>query len=143
MPPLTSIPTYNGRFKLGEHGYNVPRLVVDLAAAFPIDLTIVDGISVIQCAEGWWLGSIVSLTSPGLLIAGRNPVCADAVAAAVMGFDPEAKEMTTPFANGSNYIALAREKGLGENRISNLEIGGVGLEKARFYFLPTYQRPRA
>jgi hypothetical protein len=35
---------------------------------------------------------------------------------------------------------MARRKGLGENRISELEIGGIGLEKARFEYMPTYQR---
>lgn len=140
--PLTSSRTFTGRSKLGEHGFNVPRLICDLNAAFPIQLTVIDGISAIQNAEGWWLGSIVTLAHAGLLIAGRNPVCTDAAAAAMMGFDPDAGEFQTPFNNGSNHLALAREKGLGENRIENIEIGGIGLEKARFAYEPTYQRPR-
>jgi len=44
--------------------------------------------------------------------------------------------------NGANHLAMARRKGLGENRIGQLEIGGVGLEAARFEFQPTYQRSR-
>jgi uncharacterized protein (DUF362 family) len=83
---------------------------------------------------------MVSVCSPGLLIAGRNAVCADAVATAIMGFNPNAPDRTHPFANGTNYLAMARKKGLGENRISELEVGGIGLEKARFEYLPTYQR---
>jgi uncharacterized protein (DUF362 family) len=124
----------------GDHGYNVPRFIVDLASAFPIDLVVIDGISTIQTAEGWWLGSMVTVTRPGLLLAGRNPVCADAVAASVMGFDSDAADRTFPFVNGTNYLALARQKGLGENRIRRLEVGGIGLEAARFEFHPTYQR---
>jgi len=138
--PLTSVGSFSGKSVQGDHGHNVPRFIVDLAAAFPIDLVVIDGISTIQTAEGWWLGSMVSVTRPGLLIAGRNPVCTDAVAAAVMGFNPDAPDRTLPFINGTNYLALARRRGLGENRISQLEIAGVGLQRARFEYQPTYQR---
>lgn len=138
--PLTSTASFTGRSVRGEHGFNVPRFIVDLNAAFPIDLVVIDAISTIQSAEGWWLGSMVRATRPGLLIAGRNPVCTDAAAAAAMGFDPSAPDHTWPFVNGTNYLALARRKGLGENRLSQLDIGGVGLDRARFGFQPTYRR---
>lgn len=138
--PRTSVATFTGRSVPGDHGYNVPRFIVDLAAAFPIRLVVVDGISTIQTAEGWWLGSMVSVTRPGLLIAGRNPVCTDAVAAAVMGFDPDAADRTWPFVNGANHLALARQRELGENRLPGLEIAGVPLATARFQFQPTYRR---
>lgn len=141
--PMTSVDTFTGRSVTGDHGHNVPRFIVDLAAAFPIGLVVIDGISAIQTAEGWWNGSMVSVTRPGLLIAGRNPVCTDAVAAAVMGFDPDAPDRTLPFVNGSNSLALARRRGLGENRLSRLEVVGVPLEEARFRYQPTYQRQRA
>ncbi len=138
--PLTSAGTFTGKSVEGDHGYNVPRFTVDLAAAFPIHLVVIDGISTIQTAEGWWLGSMVSVTRPGLLIAGRNPVCTDAVAAAVMGFNSDAPDRTWPFVNGTNHLALARRRGLGENRIANLEIVGAGLDAARFEFQPTFRR---
>ena len=139
-PPLTSSASFTGRSVRGDHGHNVPRFIVDLAAAFPIDLVVIDGISTIQTAEGWWLGSMVSVTRPGVLIAGRNPVCTDAVAAAVMGFNPDAADRTVPFVNGTNHLALARRRGLGENRVDRLEVVGVGLGAARSEFQPTYQR---
>ncbi len=138
--PFTSADYFAGASVRDDHGFNVPRFVVDLAAAFPVDLVVIDGISTIQSAEGWWNGSMVSVTRPGLLIAGKNPVCTDAVAAAVMGFDPDAPDRTHPFANGTNHLALARRRGLGENRIRNLDIAGCGLDAARFEFQPTYQR---
>lgn len=134
---------FTGRSVAGDHGFNVPRFIVDLAAAFPVQLVVIDAISTIQTAEGWWNGSMVSVTRPGLLIAGRNPVCTDAVAAAVMGFDPDAPDRAAPFINGTNHLALARRKGLGENRLNQLEIAGVGLETARFQYQPTYQRVQA
>jgi hypothetical protein len=138
--PRTSVTTFTGRSVAGDHGFNVPRFIVDLAAAFPIHVTVLDGISVIQSAEGWWNGSMVSVTRPGLLLAGRNPVCTDAVAAAVMGFNPDAPDRSWPFVNGTNYLALARRRGLGENRLNELEIAGVPLATARFEFQPTYRR---
>lgn len=138
--PFTSAESFTRRSVEGDHGYNVPRFIVDLAAAFPISLVVIDGISTIQTAEGWWNGSMVSVTRPGLLIAGRNPVCTDAVAAGVMGFNPDAPDRTPPFSNGSNHLALARQRGLGENRMDHIEVVGVALEKARFEFHPTYQR---
>ena len=138
--PLTSVSTFTGRSIEGDHGFNVPRFIVDLAAAFPVELVVVDGISTIQSAEGWWLGSMVSITRPGLLLAGRNPVCTDAIAAAVMGFDPDAPDRTWPFVNGTNHLALARRRGLGENRVRELETAGVPLAQARFEFQPTFRR---
>jgi len=139
-PPLTSISTFTGKGVKGDHGYNVPHFIVDLAAAFRVDLVVIDGISAIQTAEGWWNGSMVSITRPGLLLAGRNPVCTDAVAAAVMGFDPDAPDRAWPFVNGLNHLALARRRGLGENRLKNLEVAGVGIETARFEYQPTFRR---
>ncbi len=141
--PRTSVGTFTGRSVEGDHGHNVPRFIVDLAAAFPIALTVIDGISTIQSAEGWWNGSMVSVTRPGLLIAGLNPVNTDAVAAAVMGFEPDAPDRTWPFVNGTNHLALARRRGLGENRLSRLEILGTPLSEARFQYEPTYRRKGA
>ncbi len=138
--PHTSVTTFTGKSIRNDHGYNVPRFIVDLAAAFPIHLVVLDAISVIQTAEGWWNGSMVSVTRPGLLLAGLNPVCTDAVGAAVMGFDPEAADRTWPFVNGTNYLALARRRGLGENRLRHIEVVGLGLERARFAYQPTYRR---
>ncbi len=59
-----------------------------------------------------------------------------------MGFDPEARDRTHPFANGINYLALARSRVLGENRLKELEVAGLGVETARFEYQPTYRRIR-
>lgn len=139
-PPCTSTASFTGRSVAEDHGFNVPRFIVDLAAAFPIHLVVIDGISTIQTAEGWWNGSMVSVTRPGLLIAGCNAVCTDAVATAVMGFDPDAPDRHLPFVNGLNHLVLARRRGLGENRIRQLDIVGEPLKRAQFMFQPTYQR---
>ena len=118
----------------------MPQFIVDLNAAFPVELTIIDGISTISNAEGTWNGSLVEVCRPNLLIVGRNPVCTDSVGAAVMGFDPDAADRTPPFANGINCLKLARNMGLGENRLSMLDVVGVPIETACYNFQPTYQR---
>ena len=138
--PTTSVKTFNGKSIEGDHGYNVPQFIVDLNATFPVELTVVDGISAISNAEGTWGGSMVEVCRPNLLIVGRNPVCTDAVGAAVMGFDPDAADRTPPFSNGINCLKLGREMGLGENRLSMLDIVGVPIETARYNYQPTYQR---
>lgn len=138
--PFTSAGSFNDKSVAGDHGFNVPRFVVDLNAAFPIGLALIDGISTIQTAEGWWNGSMVSITRPGLLVAGRNAVCTDSIATALMGFDPESPDRAWPFVNGSNCLALARRRGLGENRVSEIEVAGIDLARARFEYQPTYRR---
>jgi hypothetical protein len=57
-----------------------------------------------------------------------------------MGFDPDAPDRAWPFGNGLNHLALARRRGLGENRLKNLEVAGVGIETARFEYQPTFRR---
>ena len=138
--PSTSVETFNGKTIEDDHGFNVPQFIVDLNAAFPVELTIIDGISTISNAEGTWNGSLVEVCRPNLLIVGRNPVCTDSVGAAVMGFDPDAADRTPPFANGINCLKLARNMGLGENRLSMLDVVGVPIETACYNFQPTYQR---
>lgn len=66
---------------------------------------------------------------PGLLIAGRNPVCTDAVATAVMGYDPMAAAATGPFP-GDNHLVLAAALGLGTIDTNEIEIRGLPLKDA-------------
>lgn len=141
--PLTSVDFFTGNSKEGEHGFNVPHCIVDLNAAFPIHLTVIDGISTISNAEGTWMGQQVEVCRPNLLIAGLNPVCTDAVAAHVMGFDADADHGSPPFSNGLNHLRMARQAGLGENRVKHLDQLGDPPQVVRYPFLPTYQRERS
>jgi uncharacterized protein (DUF362 family) len=113
--------------------WRMPRIVVDLLAARPIDLAIVDGIETITGGEGPWVPGLLKRVSPGLLIAGRNAVCTDAVTAAVMGHNPLGRASTWPF-RGDNYLALAAEAGLGSNDPDRLDVRGLSIEEARFPF---------
>ncbi|HQH72908.1 MAG TPA: hypothetical protein PK360_12595, partial [bacterium] len=73
--------------------------------------------------------------APGVMIAGLNPVSTDAVGLAVMGYpDPRAERGTTPFENGDNHLLLAERAGLGTADLSQIDVRGVPLEKARYSF---------
>ncbi len=111
--------------------YRVPRHTVDSLGIRPIDLTIIDGIETVSGGEGPWLE--LALQKPGLLLAGRNPVCTDAIATAVMGYDPMAAAGTGPFA-ADNHLAMAAGFGLGTNDPKQIEVVGLPLAQARHPF---------
>lgn len=117
-------------------GYRVPRIVVDINCARPLDLAIIDGIVSMTGGEGSWNGKQVGIAIPNLLIAGTNCVATDAVAASVMGFDPKAADYTKPFYNCASTIRLAAERGLGTNNLDEIEVAGLGIEEARYTYLP-------
>jgi uncharacterized protein (DUF362 family) len=118
-----------------QPGYRVPRIVVDLVGARPIDLAIVDGVESICGGEGAW-NQDVQLVKPGLLVAGRNPVCVDAVCTAGMGYDPRAENGTSPFLRGDNTLTLAEAVGIGTAELARIEVTGLSLEEARFDYGP-------
>jgi uncharacterized protein (DUF362 family) len=109
----------------------VPRHTVDAVGIRPIDLAILDGIETVSGGEGPWLK--LAPQKPGLLMTGRNPVCTDAVATAVMGYDPMAGRATGPFP-GDNHLAMAAAHGLGTNNPREIEVVGVPLKEARHPF---------
>jgi uncharacterized protein (DUF362 family) len=114
----------------------VPRVVVDACAARPIDLAIVDGITAMTSGEGPWAVRVpnVKFTTPGILIAGRNPVATDAVGTAVMGYDPRAARLTHPFDHGDNFLLLAEQAGLGSADLAQIDVRGLSIEKARYQY---------
>jgi uncharacterized protein (DUF362 family) len=120
-------------------GYRIPRVVVDVCAARPIDLGIVDGIDSMGGAEGPWGGG--EPCHPGVLVAGTNCVNTDAVATAVMGFDPMAAAGSAPFDDCDNFLELAERVGLGSRDLGRIEIAGTPIREARFDFAPL-QRSR-
>jgi len=112
--------------------YRVPRHIVDAASIRPIDLVIIDGIETMSGGEGPWIKGL-AVQEPGLLLAGRNPVCTDAVATAAMGYDPMAAPGTGPFP-GDNHLAMAAALGLGSNDPKAIEVVGLPLKEARHPF---------
>jgi len=115
-------------------GYRIPRVVVDICAARPIDLAIVDGIESMGGAEGPWGGG--EGCHPGVLVAGTNCVNTDAVATAVMGFDPMAPAGARPFYACDNFLELAEGVGLGSRDLGRIEVAGTPIPEARFDFAP-------
>lgn len=113
----------------------VPRIIVDLNRARPVHLSLIDGIITSEGGEGPWIKGLNPIR-PGLLVAGKNPVATDSVAAALMGFDPAGVSGKMPFIHGENHIALAGEAGLGSNDISKVSVFGPSIDSVRFPFKP-------
>ena len=116
-----------------EPGYRVPRIVADLVAARPVDLAIIDGIESVAGGEGPWIEGL-RLVQPGVLVAGTNPVCTDAVATAVMGYDPRAARGTAPFRTCDNTLRLAEAHGVGTTDLARIEVVGVPIARALYRY---------
>ena len=106
----------------------MPRHIVDAVGIRPIDLALVDGIETVSGGEGPWADHVTP-RQPNLLIAGRNPVCTDAIATACMGYDPMAPARTGPFP-GDNHLALAAQLNLGTHDPQAIEVRGLPLKDA-------------
>lgn len=136
--PSTLVPGERNPDSPREAGYRIPRVAVDLAAARPIHLAIIDGIETQTAAEGAApaAGSQrrIQLIKPGVLVAGFNPVCTDAVAAALMGFDPAADRGTAPFENCDSTLKLAEEAGLGTRDLKKIEVVGTPVRQLQVAF---------
>jgi uncharacterized protein (DUF362 family) len=112
-----------------EPGYRIPRIVTDLNCVRPVDLAIVDGVESIRGGEGVW-NKGVSIIKPGLVIAGKNAVCTDAVSMAVMGYDPRATRGTKPFLRGDNTLLLAEAVGIGTTDLARIDVAGLSVKDA-------------
>jgi uncharacterized protein (DUF362 family) len=110
-----------------DGGYRVPRIVADLVAARPIHIAIIDGIESMAGGEGPWVEGTRRI-SPGVLIAGTNPVSTDAVGMAVMGFDPMALRGTPPFEHCDSTLQLAEQLGAGTRDLRRVEVAGARIQ---------------
>jgi len=137
--PPKSAPQENPHNVPADDKARVPRIVVDLVAARPIDLSIVEGIRTMAGGEGPWIGAHLPVVSPGLLVAGTNPVATDAVCTALMGFDPLAERGTPPFERCDSTLSLAEKAGLGPRDLKQIEVAGVPIRETVY---PFRKRPR-
>jgi uncharacterized protein (DUF362 family) len=121
----------------GENGAfrtRLPRVVVDLNRARPIHFALIDGIKTSQAGEGPWVPGF-SPVEANVLVGSKNPVAADAVATAIMDFDPEAESLTeTPFTFCENHLQLAADAELGSNCLDDIAIYGAALDDVRTSF---------
>jgi uncharacterized protein (DUF362 family) len=119
-----------------EPEWRVPRITVDICAAAPIHLAIIDGITAMSGGEGPWCGEEhLKLTTPGVLIVGLNMVSTDAVGTAVMGYaNPRAPRGVKPFQTCDNHLLLAEQAGLGIADLAQIDVRGIPIEKARYSY---------
>jgi hypothetical protein len=115
-------------------GYRVPHIVADMVAARPVDLAIIDGIESMAGGEGPWIRGKLRLVQPGVLIAGTNPVCTDAAATAVMGYNPRSERGTAPFQRCDNTLLLAERHGIGSTDLERIDVRGVPIAKALYRY---------
>lgn len=118
-----------------EFRVRLPKVILDLNRARPIHLAVIDGIKTVEGGEGPWHN--LAPVDPGVLIAGKNALAADTVATAVMGFDPTTEYPNPPFLHGNNHLNLARELGLGANRIEGIEVVGTAIKDVLHPFAPS------
>ena len=116
-----------------QPGFRVPRIVADLVAARPVHLAIIDGVESIAGGEGPWIGGIRKV-KPGVLIVGLNPVSTDAVATAVMGYNPRALRGAAPFRTCDNTLLLAEAHGIGTTDLKRIEVRGLPIEQALYRY---------
>jgi uncharacterized protein (DUF362 family) len=122
--PSRSAPPEKDRTTPRVDTWRVPRTVVDLCAARPIHLAIVEGIKTMTGGEGPWIQEELLGVAPGILVAGLNPVTTDAVSMSMMGFDPMADRGTPPFERCDCTLKLAEEAGLGTRDLKRIEVIG-------------------
>jgi uncharacterized protein (DUF362 family) len=133
-------------------GWRLPRVLVDILGARPVDLAIADGIVAMVGGEGpWVLGS--KPVHPGILIVGKNCVNADTVAAACMGYNPRAGRHEAPyrvyknpkdhppeqlqpgdepFQYADNMMVLGEAAGIGSADLTRIDVRGVPIKEAMF-----------
>jgi uncharacterized protein (DUF362 family) len=131
------LPGLKDEITVTDPTWRVPRIIADVCGARPIDLAIIDGITAMSGGEGPWCGQVTELkvTKPGVLIVGLNAVSTDAVGTAVMGYaNPRAMRGTKPFEICDNHLLLAEQAGLGTAALSQIDVRGLAIEKAKYAY---------
>jgi uncharacterized protein (DUF362 family) len=128
--PESPLPGFKRGQTFRSGGNSIPRTIVDILAARPIHLAIIDGITSISGEEIPRYRAKV--TKPGILVTGLNAVSTDTVGTALMGFaDPRSERGTGPFGYCENQLLLAEKVGLGTADLTKIEVLGMTIEKAR------------
>ena len=135
-------------------GWRLPRILVDIIGARPIDLAINDAIISTVGGEGPWVLGAKPI-KPGLLVVGRNCVNTDAVTMATMGYNPRAGRHEAPyriykgpanhpkdqlmpadetFQYADNMMLLSEAVGIGSADLDSIDVRGVPIKDAVFDF---------
>jgi uncharacterized protein (DUF362 family) len=123
-----------------DAGVRLPRIVAELNAARPVHLAIIDGIRTATGAETNYGSRPQAAVNPGVIVAGTNTVATDAVAMAVMGFDPLADRGKAPFATSDSTLRFGEELGIGLRDPKRNEVTGVPIADALFDFNAVRER---
>jgi len=106
------------KFKGKYHAIGISKVIVDINTVLKPNLTVIDGFVAME-GRGPTDGSPVKMD---IIIAGKDPVAADATTARIMEIDP----------HEISHIRTAHQKGLGN--IDNIEILGTKLEDVQRRF---------
>ncbi len=114
-------------FEGGDIGIHLPRSICDLNLARPVHLSVIDGIKNAKGGEGVW-NPTFELTENHVLLAGKDPVATDSIASYLMGNNPEAEKFDLPdgVRQCDNYLEMLHQKGIGTNKMEEIEIAGDG-----------------
>ena len=115
-------PPGSGNPGLPHFPSTLDELIVDLTAIAEVDFTVVDAITGMERAKtDRWGGLPVRMNT---VIASADIVAADAVSAAMMGFNPDDVE----------HVTLASWRGLGMGDLSQIKVNGQPIEQVRRRF---------
>ena len=105
---------------------HLPRSICDLNLARPVHLSVIDGVRNARGGEGVWNPTFVT-AEDHVLIAGKEPVATDSIAAYLLGHNPEAPTIALPDGGAcDNYLDLLHQKGIGTNQMSDIIPVGDG-----------------
>ena len=117
-----------------HEGYRIPRVVVDICAARPIDLAIIDGIDSMGGAEGPWSGG--EGCHPGR--AGRRHELRQHRRRGDRGdgLRPDGARGREPVQHVRQLPRARGAAGLGTRDLRQIEVAGTPIREARFDFAP-------
>ncbi len=130
-------------YRSAFHGNNdqmpsrLPGVILDLNRSRPIHLGLIDGIKTTDGGEGPWIQTL-SAVQANVLLAGKDPVATDAVATAVMGFDPTTDAPNPPFLRAQNHLNIACDLGLGTNKLEEIKVIGPSIQDVQTKFEPCW-----
>jgi len=132
--PSKSAPQQKDMTLPADAGFRIPRIVAELCSARPVHLAIIDGVKAATGAETNYGSRPQAAVNPGVLIAGTNCVATDAVAMAVMGYNPLADRGAAPFATSDSMLRLAEDLGVGVRDPARNEVVGTPISEVVFSY---------
>lgn len=123
LGPGLELPGELPGFEDRGESYRVARITADLCAAFPLQLSLIDGVRTVTGGEGPWHSTLAPLDA-NVLVAGLNPISTDAIGSALLGYDASAESFET----GDNHLYLAAKAGLGTTDLARIDGRGATVE---------------